>query len=783
MMIRFTKYILPLTLVAVCTESLAATLNPFVEIRTTVRGAEECLAAGADQSVSLHACEGTDEQQWILDDSSGNWSFVRNKAVNQTKPGMCLYAMTTGVKMNACAGTGYTSFRMWKKSGDNGSFVLSNKFIGDTGRPNYLQPGEEGRLVFGEKDAVAAKWGIGQPPSYSEIIHVTKDGEKCLTLATTTAAVSAQTCTGSDRQMWAFRGASPWWYIKNKALAQTGERLCLYAEPNSLSMRTCAGSGSDYTSHRLWKMADLQDHDALQNKYIGDLSGHSKNYLQLGAGDRLLFGGSQADEASWQVAARYGYIRNVEQGQMSCLALSANGINVGFEPCRSDARQDWSVVFAGAIDGYHLLTNRALAASGAPKCLGNEARMINCRGSGYTSMRSWYFRKNRSQEAGVAVGGILIKNKFLDDLGDDRVLAVEHGVVKLLSATHSARANWDYQWPVPLISMRPVIGNKKALLLHAQWSNYPATNFQDVRRAVFGEGANRNSLAEAVRISSDDKVTLTGDAVTGLNLGPRPKDCSGYVAFRTKAIELAKAKGYDASRYDYLFVEVPSISSCSWAAIAEKPGKSIFAQGSGHKYWMWQHEFGHNIGAPHATSLQHCPRFQGSVQVGASGCQVTTASDPSDTMNGGGARLYPLPYMYFAGWLNDVQVPEVSNNGVYTLAPLFGGVAVSIAKGLRIPREDGSYLTMEFRQPRKDVFEGWTVGDPFVQGVIVRIANFSPLQVSNQLVDATPDSAAGMSDAPLMPGQSMDDALSGKRITVLSANSAGAAVRISDMTN
>ena len=108
MMIRFTKYILPLTLVAVCTESLAATLNPFVEIRTTVRGAEECLAAGADQSVSLHACEGTDEQQWILDDSSGNWSFVRNKAVNQTKPGMCLYAMTTGVKMNACAGTGYT---------------------------------------------------------------------------------------------------------------------------------------------------------------------------------------------------------------------------------------------------------------------------------------------------------------------------------------------------------------------------------------------------------------------------------------------------------------------------------------------------------------------------------------------------------------------------------------------------------------------------------------------------------------------------------------------------
>ena len=152
-------------------------------------------------------------------------------------------------------------------------------------------------------------------------------------------------------------------------------------------------------------------------------------------------------------------------------------------------------------------------------------------------------------------------------------------------------------------------------------------------------------------------------------------------------------------------------------------------------------------------------------------------------MNGGGARLYPLPYMYFAGWLNDVQVPEVSNNGVYTLAPLFGGVAVSIAKGLRIPREDGSYLTMEFRQPRKDVFEGWTVGDPFVQGVIVRIANFSPLQVSDQLVDATPDSAAGMSDAPLMPGQSMDDALSGKRITVLSANSAGAAVRISDMTN
>ncbi|RMT35322.1 Lectin repeat domain protein [Pseudomonas syringae pv. spinaceae] len=168
------------------------------------------------------------------------------------------------------------------------------------------------------------------------------------------------------------------------------------------------------------------------------------------------------------------------------------------------------------------------------------------------------------------------------------------------------------------------------------------------------------------------------------------------------------------------------------------------------------------------------------VQIGGSGCAVTAAGDPSDTLNGGGSRLYPIPYLYYAGWLTDEQFPEVIKNGTYEIAPLFRKANATVVRGLRLFRSDGSYLTLELRKPSPG-FENWPTDDPFVNGVIVRIARFSVNSVSNTLVDTTPTGIHGMKDAPLQPGASADDVLSGKRITVSHIDDSGATVEISDI--
>lgn len=775
---RATRFILPLIAGFSFVDSAKAAMNSFVEIRAAAPGRESCLAANADRSISLQPCRGTDEQLWISDGEGTQWSFIRNKATNQTTPGMCLFVSRgASLRMEQCHGAEWTSQRQWKMQRTDGGVVLSSKVFGDFGRPNYLQAGEDGHLSFGVKGA-ATTWVVDEPVPYTEIIRHTDRGQLCLTLDEGSSRVSLRTCSGSDRQMWVFRSTgSPWWFVKNKALAQQRDDRCLYAAANGLSMQACSGSG--YTSQRFWRMVGPDGGDGIQNKFIGDYQGHGRNYLQGDADGRLVFGQRQDAGAAWSLVSRYGYLRNVGQGQASCLALSADGVNVGFAPCRSEPRQDWDFVLHGAGSNYHLLKNRALASAAKPQCLGHDLKMTDCYGRGYSSMRAWSLGANRNPKEGVSEPGAIIRNKYRDDLNRGQILGAEKGVVAMVPAGKTANATWDYQWSLPLVPTRRLIGNKRALLLHAQWSNSPATDFQAVRRAVFGGSGGGHSLAEAIQISSGGKATLTGDAVTGFNLGPRPGSCAGHGALKDKAIRLAKQRGYDAAMYDFVFFETPAVS-CSWAGSAANPGNWILAQGSGHKPWMWQHEVGHNLGAPHASSLQYCPRVDGAVRIGAFGCRATSAGDPSDTMNGGGSRLYPLPYLYYAGWLSDEQVPEASN-GVYTLMPLFGSSTAPGVKGLRILRSDGSYLMLEFRQPVRQGFEDWKADDPFVKGVVVRVVTFSQTQVRNQLVDTTPESKHGMADAPLMPGQSVDDVLSGKRITVTEVTEAGATVRIADV--
>ncbi|MFJ4443152.1 lectin [Pseudomonas sp. NPDC089422] len=749
-------------------------MNLYQQLVNTVQDNSVCLALGKDfESVSLQKCDDTANQQWIFAQSGARF-FIKSMALGHLNKEMCLVALDQDrLKMATCASASpgdYQSKRLWSKGGSDSSGLL-NKYIADKGKPNYLQSTVDGKLVFGSGQPEAAKW-VSTQPLYEQIVSDIGGVEACLTLADDHTSVALQQCRGKDQQQWRLAPSGTRLHIKNKALSGATQEMCLYAASKSVvKMAACASAGgNDFSSRRLWERKG--NHPSfLLNKYISDRG--QPNFLQYTEDKRLILGGQDSATAKWNISKRYGHVRNVEKGQERCLALAPNNVDVELAACSREARQDWSM---GVTAGFNRLENRFLASEGNEKCLGSAAKMIDCQGSGYQSQRTWLASRNFIPAP--AMIGFTLQNKYRNDLGKKEVLGFSGNHVQMVPASSEMGATWIFDLDIPVIAKRPVVGNKKVLLLHTHYSDRPETDFAEVKRGFLGSETGNYSFVNAVSLASGNKLHFTGDAVTGLDLGPRPSGCpSGEL--RAKAVERALEKGWDAKGYDYLAVEIPP-TACSWSGLAAKPGNWAMGNGVGWKPWMWQHEFGHSLGGPHAKSLAHCPTQQNVVQVGGDGCTVTSLADPSDTLNGGGGRLYPLPYQYFAGWMTDEQFPEVLNNGTYKIAPLFAPADSAVVKGLRLFRSDGSYLVLEFRQPSEG-FENWDAADPFVNGVIVRVVQFSVNTVSNTLVDTTPDSPNGMKDAPLMQGKQIDDLLSGKRVTVRHIDKTGATVEITDV--
>lgn len=760
--------------------AFSTAMSSYEQIINTAYVNRTCLTLDNDlRSVSLQPCVNTDAQQWIFG-SAGSRYFIESKTLGESAQKICISVVTNDrLLMAACpvSSIDYRANQLWSRDINNPS-LLSNKLITDQGREDYLQSNADGQLIFGIKEEDSANWTITQPV-YEEIINtVYKTGnktEQCLTLGADLTSVALQACLGKDEQHWLFTPSGSRLLVTNKALDGLAQKMCLFAEDltseKPVKMAACAGSGgSDYQSRRLWSR-DGSNPSLLSNKYIGDML--SANYLHANTSGQLVFGSKEEDSAAWSIAKRYGYIRNVEKGQDTCLTLSQNNIDLEFAPCEGVARQDWRMSLLS--QGYDKLTNRALA-GGEEQCLGSNAKMIDCDGDGLTSERSW----NYNNRFAPTLIGFTLGNKYRNDLGKKELLGFSGSTIQMVPAYQSNAVTWSFELQVPPSTRRQMVGDKKVLLLHAKYSDKPETDFVAVQQGFFGTPDDGYSFTNAVHASAGTRLHFTGDAVTGLDLGPTPSDCPS-TALKTKAIEEARKKGFDANNYDYVAVEIPP-TACTWVGLAAQPGPWAMANGVGWKPWVWQHEFGHSLGGAHATSLEHCSIYRYVVQVGGNECTVTRTGDPSDTLGGGGSRLYPIPYLYYAGWLTDEQFPEVTKNGTYKIAPLFGDTATAGVKGLRILRSDGSYLTLEFRQPLTH-FENWPVDDPFVNGLIVRIARFNSNLVSNTLVDATPGSQDGMKDAPLEQGGSIADLLSGRQITVTHIDQTGATVFITDIQN
>ncbi|MCA8062652.1 carbohydrate-binding protein [Burkholderia sp. AU38729] len=466
-------------------------------------------------------------------------------------------------------------------------------------------------------------------------------------------------------------------------------------------------------------------------------------------------------------------LKNLSRGDGQCLAWQPADNAAVFAACDGSAAQDWTFE---PRDGFQRIINAgASAARGTKMCL-HSATGDNGMGHVSVGVCSEGDQTMRDWRADIGIDGrVSFGNRYRVNTGrSNEVLAPREGSagVAMQNLRSQPASVWRSSASIAP-SQRPLLGDKSALLMVTHFNDSQPADSEVVRKAVFGDGDDYSSLRRYVEVASHGKLTLHGQTLDSVNLGDRPASCDSG-AIRAAARSAAFARGVNPDKFDYLFVELPKMSSCNWAGLAAMPGNWILSNASGHGYWMWSHEFGHGLGARHPGSLVNCPTPGGTVEVG-SACRAGGVDDPSDTMGGGGRRLYPASYQLFRGWLTEADVPEIKGEGTYQLAPLWG--KASGAKAYRLARADGSTLWLEFRQPQPG-FDNWKSDDPFVNGVIVRTVAHAGNVLTNTLVDATPGSAQGMKDAPLMPGHALHDTLSGKIVTVKSVGPNGAVVEV-----
>jgi chitinase len=459
-------------------------------------------------------------------------------------------------------------------------------------------------------------------------------------------------------------------------------------------------------------------------------------------------------------------LQNQAMGENVCLTMKNESGEITFSICSDSEDQYWK--FVKSTPGYFYIKNNA-----APdKCLrtlsdGKTVTLGSCQGDGYTSMRMW-------ETVQLDTKSIAIKNKYNNDLGRHHQLVADNNKIQMSGDSGELNSKWIYNGEIPP-PKNPFTGVKKILLMATYFNDTQPVDPAPIKKAVFGNGDDYASLQHYLALSSRGKLTIDGLLLSDVNIGDRPSSCNSSDLL-TRARAAAREQGVEPNDFDFLFVDISRTTVCKWEGLASKPGNWIISNGVGHKYWMWSHEFGHNIGLGHTTTLQSCPVENGVVQINSS-CINKAGVDLTDTMGGGGSRLYPVNYQFFADWLDGNNMPIIKDAGIYNLKPLWLSES---HQGYRIMRSDGSTLILEFRQPQQG-FENWNADSPFVNGLIIRIAKHSGSTLTNTLVDATPNSAQGMNDAPLMPGKSLYDSLSGKLITLISVDSDGASIQIDDV--
>jgi hypothetical protein len=270
-------------------------------------------------------------------------------------------------------------------------------------------------------------------------------------------------------------------------------------------------------------------------------------------------------------------------------------------------------------------------------------------------------------------------------------------------------------------------------------------------------------------------VTVTSTWVT-MNMAA---SCDwSTIGSKAEAAAVAANPAYNASNYNFVVYLFPT-QSCGWLGLAYVgfPHKAWINGTGAFRTQVISHEMGHNFGLWHAGSL-NC----GAVAIGGS-CSVAEYGDPFDTMGNSHAMHFNARQKSLLSWIPASSVKTHTTGSVnYTLNPIEqpGGLVYAI----KIPTASANRTYwLEFRQPIG--FD--SASNPAANfswpnnGAQLRVANpfeWTSGSDDTEIVDMTPASGGGFSDAALVAGQSFTDSTYGINVIVTGASASALTVNI-----
>jgi M6 family metalloprotease-like protein len=336
-------------------------------------------------------------------------------------------------------------------------------------------------------------------------------------------------------------------------------------------------------------------------------------------------------------------------------------------------------------------------------------------------------------------------------------------------------------------------GTRSLLVLLANFRDtpQPALSPAEVDERVFTQ------IADFYRESSYGRMTFAGEVRGWYDIDTPSTNCN-IRDVAQRAIDAADAD-VDFTHVQHLLVLAP-FSSCSFAGRAYVVPLS-FQTGEGRirmglaavqssvpTLLFVAHELGHQFYLGHSDFLL-CGR-----ESITPGCFVARYMDHYSVMGYGNSWFLPRHpnaiHKEYLGWLDSRSIQTVTQGGIYTVAP-FEVADPGVTKAIKVPRGDGEFLYVEYRQPI-----GWDEGMdsmPFRDGAeptnvfegalfhIVQPPSTDNPGLGTFLIDASVSSEFGATDyatAALPVGGIFTDPDSGSQVTVLSRTPASIELRV-----
>lgn len=300
-------------------------------------------------------------------------------------------------------------------------------------------------------------------------------------------------------------------------------------------------------------------------------------------------------------------------------------------------------------------------------------------------------------------------------------------------------------------------GNKKLILIRVDFSDAPGEPVSDSTCISLISGLN-DFYAESSFGRSGFVLYGSGSTNTPTFRMPQTAAWYGandaYVQLRTDARNAATSGGYTLGNYNYDLICFDNVPGWGWAGLGYVGAPGVWLQGY-FTAGVAGHELGHNYGLNHAnfwdTGVEGVFSTNGiSVEYG----------DNLDTMGSAnaGANHFNARYKRYIDWLKGGETTNVTVSGVYRIYPHDDTNSVNLLCGLSIPRSASTNYWVEFRQ--KFTSNRW-----LMNGAGIRWAGTG--NQKSHLLDTTPGSPNGKTDAALVLGRTFSDAAAGVHITTL----------------